>query len=100
MPSWLCKLFRFLLNVAEITIETIASAIKTVGNAVWDVLESVVEGVGGVLDGIFSSPTLLLGIGAVALFFLLKGKDDDEKVQQPNTLSLIREAQAEVNPYG
>lgn len=100
MPSWLCKLFRFLLNVAEITIETIASAIKTVGNAVWDVLESVIDGVGGVLDSVFSSPTLLLGVGAVALFFLLKGKEDDKKVHQPNTISVISEAQSEVNPYG
>lgn len=100
MPNWLCKLFRFLLNVAEITIETIASAVKTVGNAAWDVLESVVEGVGGVLDGVFSFPTLLLGLGAVSLFFLLKGEDDDGTVQQPNTPSVIEEVQAEVNSYG
>lgn len=69
MPSWICKIFQFLLGVVAVLVDAAAESIKIIGDAVWDVLESVVTGVGGVL-GLDGSTVALLGAGLLAFVFL------------------------------
>lgn len=82
MPSWMCKIFRFLLNVAEVTIESIAGAINTVGNAVWDVLENVIDGAGGLFGNILGKPALLFGLG-IAGYLIFTNSDEEKERGQP-----------------
>lgn len=74
MLSFVCKIFQFILGVVSILVDTAAEAIKVIGNALWDVLESVVTGVSSAL-GLSSFPLLLIGGGL--LFFLITRKKDD-----------------------
>lgn len=67
MSKFLCKIFRFVLNIFEQVVAVVATAIKTVGHAVVDVLSSLAGALG---DALFSNPFVwaLLGVGALFLF--------------------------------
>lgn len=77
--SLLCKLFKFLLNVFTQIVEVVASAVKTIGTAVVDVLSDLVESAGNALFGGNGFLTLLLVGGG--LYFLF-GRD-----KQPESTS-------------
>lgn len=83
MGKILCKIFRFLADVFDKVVEFVASAIKTIGNAVVDVLSELVTVAGDAIGSIFSSNPLLLVGGGLLLWFLLGRKNDEEGATYP-----------------
>lgn len=76
MPSIICKIYRFFLNLFDMTIKAIASAIKTIGEATVDILSSTAEALGEAL-GISGSS--VLWIAALIGGFILVTSSEDEK---------------------
>lgn len=76
----ICKLFNFILNIFEGVVTVVASALKTVGSAVIDVLSDVWDNTLG--SGSFSG--LLIGVGLLGLaYFMLTKEKDEEKDKKP-----------------
>lgn len=78
MGKILCKIFRFLADVFGKVVEFVASAIKTIGHAVVDVLSELLVAAGDAIGDIFSSNPLLWIGGGLLLWFLLGSKGDKE----------------------
>lgn len=77
MGKILCKIFRFLADVFSKLVEFVATTIKTIGNAVVDVLSELFQAAGSALGDIFkSSPLFWLG-GGLLLWYLMSGKEDE-----------------------
>lgn len=85
----ICKLFRFILNIFEGVVTVVASALKSVGSAVVDVLSDVWDNTLG--SGSFSGILIGVGILGLAYFMLTKEKEkktdvvpDSPPADQPN----------------
>lgn len=85
----ICKLFRFILNIFEGVVTVVASALKSVGSAVVDVLSDVWDNTLG--SGSLSGILIGAGILGLAYFMLTKEKDkktdvvtDSPSVDEPN----------------
>lgn len=74
--SALCKVLKFLLNVADATLGVLSNILEVVVDAVGDVIDNVGDNVDKIFSGSTSMKILL--IGGVA-FFLLRGKRDDNR---------------------
>lgn len=81
----ICKLFNFLLALFVNAVEGVAYALKTVGEVALDLLDSALEGVGGLL-GVSGTAIAWIGAG-VLLFFLLRNGGDDEQRHKQRALS-------------
>lgn len=75
-----CKLFRFILDIFEGVVTVVASALKTVGSAVVDVLSDIWDHTlgSGNLSGI------LIGAGLLGLVYFMLTKEEDKK---PNNVA-------------
>lgn len=71
----ICKLFNFILNIFDGVVTVVASALKTVGSAVVDVLSDVWDNTLG--SGSFGG--LLIGVGLLGLAYFMLTKEKDEK---------------------
>lgn len=80
MGGFLCKIFRFILNIFEQVVTVVASAVKTIGTAAVDVLSDLAHSVGDAASGLFSGGGFLglLVVGG-ALWMLLGSKDEDKQ---------------------
>lgn len=77
--NFLCKIFRFVLDLLGNVVSFIAEAITVIGGAVVDVLTDLIVAASEGLGAIFGSNPLLWGLVlAGGLYFLL---GDDEKDQ-------------------
>lgn len=68
----LCKIFKFVLGVFKRVVQFVADGVKIVANALVDVLDTVVKGVG---KTIFGNLPLMAGL-AIGAFFLFGKKSD------------------------
>lgn len=82
MASWLCDIFKFLIELAEIGTEVIASVLKTIGIVAVDLLSDLIGAAGDAVSELFGSGggVLLLGAGLLA-FWMFFGKDKKEDVK-------------------
>lgn len=79
MSNILCKIFRFFLDIFEKVVEVVASAIKTIGTAVVDVLGTLLQAAGSALSELFSGSGVLgLVAGGLLLWWLMKEDDKEE----------------------
>lgn len=80
MGGFLCKIFRFVLNIFEQVVTVVASAVKTIGTAAVDVLSDLAHAVGDAASGLFSGSGIfgLLVVGGV-LWMLLGPKGEDKQ---------------------
>lgn len=76
LSSAICKLFRFISNLFGVVVETVATALKTVGAAAVDVLTELAQGVGDAL-GISGTSVLWIVGGGALLYLLFSGKDSN-----------------------
>lgn len=85
MGGFLCKIFRFVLNIFEQVVTVVASAVKTIGTAAVDVLSDLANAVGDAASGLFSGSGIfgLLVIGGT-LWMLLSTKDEDKQESNVN----------------
>lgn len=77
MGSMLCKVWRFFSDMLSQVVEFVATALKTIGSAVVDVLGDLLKQAGSALGDIFKASPLVwvaLGVGAIWIF----GKDEDD----------------------
>lgn len=71
MPSFLCKIWRFVANIA-------GKVVDFVLDVVGKVVTMAVEAIKDVADGLFGGNTLLLVVaGLGALYLLTRGKEED-----------------------
>lgn len=80
MPSWLCKIWRFMANIFGKIVDFIVDVIRKIVGLVVDALDSV-------LDSVFGGSGLTwLLIGAVAFFILTRDKEEEgATVEESNT---------------
>jgi len=72
MPSWLCKIWRFIANIVGKIVDIILDIVKKIVGFVVDAIDAIGDSLFGGNLGLW----LLLGLGAY--FLLTKGKSDDE----------------------
>lgn len=79
MRKFLCKVFRFLLDLVSQVVDLIADTLIKIGTAAVEVLSEVAQAVGGAIS---KSPLVWLGVGIIA-FMVLPGllPDDDQKAE-------------------
>lgn len=71
MPSWVCKIWRFVSNLLGKIVDFVLDVVKKV-------VQMVVEGIDSLAESIFGSGTFwLLLVGGILAYFLLT-KDDDK----------------------
>lgn len=90
LSELLCKIWRFILNIAKQIVEVVKDFLIDLSKAVFEVLGAIVDGAGGLLGGLFKSPLFwLAAAGAVWYFF---GDSEEEKnakrIQEAQLLSL------------
>lgn len=88
MASWLCDIFKFLIELAEIGTEVIASVLRTIGIVAVDLLSDVIGAAGDAVSDLFGSGggIILLGAGLLA-FWIFFGKYNKETVAQIRSIS-------------
>lgn len=74
MPSWLCKIWKLIVNIVDKVLKVIVGAVKSLLDVAVAALESLADAVFD--SGIFK--WLLLGAGAWLLFGVLKDDDKDK----------------------
>lgn len=79
MNGILCKISRFFLDIFEKVVEVVASAIKTIGTAVVDVLGTLLAAAESALSNLFSGSGALGLIAGGLLFWWLIKSDGEEK---------------------
>lgn len=95
MASWICKILRFLLNVADAVIETVTSLVELLVDGVSEIAGAIVDGAGSVFGKVLSSPVLLIG-GGLLLWFLISGEDKAEEA----TLKTVNRADSNLAGIG
>lgn len=88
MASWLCDIFKFLIELAQIGTEVIASVLKTIGIVAVDLLSDLIGAAGDAVSDLFGSGggVLLLGAGLLA-FWIFFGKDKNEDINYLRSVS-------------
>lgn len=73
-----CAIWRFFAQLLDVVIKTAVEVITEVADAAITLLDDVLEGVGGVIGDLLSTPggILLLGLGAFLLFSMLQRKSN------------------------
>lgn len=83
MRKFLCKVFRFLLDLVGQVVDFVAETLIKIGTAAVEVLSGVASAVGG---AIARSPLVWIGAGILAVFLLptllAAGDDEEEGPQQ------------------
>lgn len=81
MRKFLCKVFRFLLDLVSQLVDLVADTLIKVGTAAVEVLSEVASAASSAL---FKNP-IVLGALAIGAYFLLKpSSDDDEDARRKN----------------
>lgn len=75
MRKFLCKVFRFLLDLVSQVVSLVAQTLIMIGTAVVEVLSEVAGAIGGAL---LKNPVILGLIGVGLYMFLSGGKEDDK----------------------
>lgn len=78
MRSILCKIWNFVLNMFQDSVEAVAIGLKTLGEVLVPVLGAIGSVVGDAIGSVFGGSNLLVwaGVGIFAYFVLTKNKDD------------------------
>lgn len=86
MRGFLCKIFRFALDLFSNVVTVVAEAVKLIGTAAVDVLDELFEAGGDLLSGIFGSPgkILMLGLVGYGAYLLLADDEDEENPPKNN----------------
>lgn len=92
----ICKLFNFILNIFEGVVTVVASALKTIGSAVVDVLSDVWDNTLG--SGSFGG--LLIGVGLLGLAYFMLTKEKDEKEDKKPGAAVDSPRLDKPNSYG
>lgn len=82
MPSWLCKIWRLIVNIVDKVLKVIVGAVKALLDVAVAALDSLLDSIGG------SNLLLWLALGLGA-WFLLGATDGDD--DQPSGNRLQRE---------
>ena len=81
--NFLCKIFRFVLDLLGNVVAFVAKAVTIIGEAVVDLLTDLIvaasEGIGAIFA---SNPLLWALVIAGGLYFVLSSDDEDEKKAQ------------------
>lgn len=87
MRKFLCKVFKFLLDLVDQVVDLVANTLIKIATAAVEVLSEVAGAVG---TAIGSSPLVWAGVGILAIFLLpkvLPAKDENAKPRSsPNAL--------------
>lgn len=73
MPSWLCKIWRFIANILGKIVDFVLEVLSKIIDFVVEAIDSVFSGSG------FSNLLLFAGIG-LAAYFLLKSRKDKSDI--------------------
>lgn len=81
MRGFLCKIFRFALDLFSSVVTVVAEAVKLIGSAAIDVLDELFEAGGSLLSGILGSPgkLLMLGLVGYGAYVILTDDEDEDK---------------------
>lgn len=87
MRKFLCKVFRFLLDLVSQVVDLVAKTLIMIGTAAVEVLSEVAGSIG---DAFLKNP-VVLGLLGVGLYLFLAGgkKDDDPKPSTVKELSNV-----------
>lgn len=95
--NFLCKIFRFVLDLLGNVVSFVAEAVTVIGEAVVDVLTDLIVAASEGLGSIFASNPLLWGLVlAGGLYFLLGDDEKDENELQARDLRSPRGATKEL----
>lgn len=95
--NFLCKIFRFVLDLLGNVVSFVAEAVTIIGEAVVDVLTDLIVAASEGLGSIFASNPLLWGLVlAGGLYFLLGDDEKDENELQARDLRSLRGAAKEL----
>lgn len=90
--NFLCKIFRFVLDLLGNVVSFVAEAVTIIGEAVVDVLTDLIVAASEGIGSIFASNPLLWGILlAGGLYFLLGDDEDNKDGLQTRDLRLARD---------
>lgn len=81
MRKFMCKVFRFLLDLVSQVVSLVAQTLIMIGTAVVEVLSEVAGAIGGAL---LKNP-VVLGLIGVGLYMFLSGRKEDDKAK-PTTV--------------
>lgn len=77
--NFVCKIFRFVLDLFGNVVDFVAGAVTVIGTAIVDVLSDLIVAASEGIGSIFGSNPLLWGALLIgAAYFLLGGSDDDK----------------------
>lgn len=74
----LCKIWKFVLGIAKAVVDGVAGLLIDLSKAVYSVLKPLFEMVGDLVEDVFSSPGLLMLMGAALVLYLVMSNDKDE----------------------
>lgn len=81
----LCKIFNFVLNIFTMAVDFVAKTVKTLGNAVVDVLSELISSVAEGVSSIFSmNPLFWIAIVGGVGWLLLSNNDEDDTSYKAN----------------
>lgn len=75
MRKFLCKVFKFLLDLVTQVVDLVAKTLISIGTAAVEVLSEVASSVGSAL---LSNPVVLVGLGILAYMFLAPGGEEEK----------------------
>lgn len=77
--NFLCKIFRFVLDLLGNVVSFVAEAIMIIGEAIVDVLTDLIVAASEGLGAIFASNPLLWGLVLAGGLYIFLGNSDDDK---------------------
>lgn len=79
MPSWICKIWQFVMNVMGKVIDFVMAVLKGLLDLAVAALDAVVDSVGDLLGS--PGGILLLILGGFVVYKLITSKDDEKKLE-------------------
>lgn len=78
----LCKIWKFVLGIAKAVVDGVAGLLVDLSKAVYSVLKPLFEMVGDLAEDVFSSPGLIMLLGAALVLYLVISNSGDDNADR------------------